>query len=205
MDDHFLVASFGGLDAVDHILFEREMTMIRLFVEFISGDTQRIYYSALDIPPEAGIKEAYSAVHAEANRLGFIVDETRTEITIGEHMGLAYLYVIGQKGINELHADILARDGMCVSSDTLREDHLIVAFSDLLRSYGIKHPLLDEATDKIAIWQGTGMRSYVPCEADHQLANDLFNLLDEIAPEGFWFGSQEGDGACFGFWRVDPL
>jgi hypothetical protein len=174
--------------------------MIRLFVEFISGETSRIYYSAVSIGAE---KDAYAAAYAEADRLGFIVDETRTEITIGHHSGLAYLYVVGQKGIEKLHADIVARDGMCVSSDSTREDHLITSFSDLLTSYGIKHPLLDEAADRIRIWREMDMRSYEPCEADHQLADDLFNLMDTIAPEGFWFGTQVGDGACFGFWRVD--
>ena len=33
----------------------------------------------------------------------------------------------------------------------------------------------------------------------HNLVN-MFNLLEEYAPEGTWFGSHEGDGACFGFW-----
>jgi hypothetical protein len=176
--------------------------MIRLFLEFISPEDApaRIYYSAVSIAAE---KDAYAAAYAEADRLGFIVDETRTEITIGERMGLAYLYVVGQKGIEKLHADIVARDGMCVSTDTTRDDHLITSFSNLLRSYGIKHPLLDEATDKIAIWQGRDMRSYEPCEADCHLADDLFDLLASLAPEGFWFGTQVGDGACFGFWRAD--
>jgi hypothetical protein len=173
-----------------------------LFLEFIDGETQRIHYSTI---PKPTLEEAYSAVHAEANRLGFVVDETKTEITIGERMGLAYLYVVGQKGIEKLHADIVAQDGMCVSTDTTREDHLIVAFSDLLCTYGIRHVLLDEAADRMRVWRGTNMRSYEPCEADYHLLEDLFDLMEALAPEGFWFGSQEGDGACFGFWRAEDL
>jgi hypothetical protein len=30
---------------------------------------------------------------------------------------------------------------------------------------------------------------------------DLFDALNEAAPAGYYFSSQEGDGACFGFWK----
>lgn len=31
----------------------------------------------------------------------------------------------------------------------------------------------------------------------------LFDLMNDIAPEGSYFGASEGDGSCFGFWE-DP-
>ena len=108
-----------------------------------------------------------------------------------------------QRAIDTLRADIVARGGMCVSTDTTRGDHLIIAFSDFLRSYGIHCTLLDEAAEKIAIWEETDMRVYELCEEDRCLLEGLFDLLDAIAPEGFWFGAQVGDAACFGFWSID--
>lgn len=33
-----------------------------------------------------------------------------------------------------------------------------------------------------------------------QTLEELFDALNDAAPSGFGFGSQEGDGACFGFW-----
>ncbi len=32
---------------------------------------------------------------------------------------------------------------------------------------------------------------------------EIMYLLDNLAPEGYFFGSHDGDGACFGFWKED--
>ena len=32
---------------------------------------------------------------------------------------------------------------------------------------------------------------------------DICDYLNDIAPDGVVFGAQDGDGACFGFWRID--
>jgi len=32
--------------------------------------------------------------------------------------------------------------------------------------------------------------------------DELFDLLNDVAPPGYYFGSLEGDGADFGFWPV---
>ena len=31
----------------------------------------------------------------------------------------------------------------------------------------------------------------------------LHDALNEYGPRGFWFGAQEGDGACLGFWPIE--
>ena len=36
------------------------------------------------------------------------------------------------------------------------------------------------------------------------IIEDLTDALDELAPEGTYFGANEGDGADFGFWQADP-
>lgn len=38
-----------------------------------------------------------------------------------------------------------------------------------------------------------------------ELPNLLMESLDNLAPEGYRFGAHEGDGADFGWWRIDPL
>jgi len=31
----------------------------------------------------------------------------------------------------------------------------------------------------------------------------LFDALQAIAPKGFYFGAADGDGACFGWWKLE--
>lgn len=40
--------------------------------------------------------------------------------------------------------------------------------------------------------------------ASEFLNEDLFDALNYFAPDGFYFGSTEGDGSCYGFWETEP-
>jgi hypothetical protein len=31
----------------------------------------------------------------------------------------------------------------------------------------------------------------------------VFDALNNVSPQGFYFGASEGDGACFGFWKAE--
>jgi hypothetical protein len=35
------------------------------------------------------------------------------------------------------------------------------------------------------------------------LLEELFDILDEAAPEGYRFGAHEGDGSDFGYWPIE--
>ena len=35
------------------------------------------------------------------------------------------------------------------------------------------------------------------------LNEDIYAAMEEIAPEGYYFGSSEGDGACIGYWPIE--
>lgn len=32
---------------------------------------------------------------------------------------------------------------------------------------------------------------------------ELICLMERAAPKGYWFGSNEGDGACIGYWPIE--
>ena len=40
-------------------------------------------------------------------------------------------------------------------------------------------------------------------EDKNYIFEDIFDYLNEIAPDGLTFGAQDGDGACYGFWSVE--
>tara|TARA_R100001244_G_scaffold73905_1_gene59227 strand:- start:108 stop:434 length:327 start_codon:yes stop_codon:yes gene_type:complete len=35
------------------------------------------------------------------------------------------------------------------------------------------------------------------------LLDDLFDLLNDLAPEGYYFGAHPGDGSDFGYWTLE--
>lgn len=39
-------------------------------------------------------------------------------------------------------------------------------------------------------------------EAACNVIDDLFDLLDDLAPNGYYFGATDGDGSDFGFWTI---
>lgn len=98
-----------------------------------------------------------------------------------------------------------------VSSGTLHTEHLLESFwdaledlsPDLLRSEdyaavaGLSSPLL-VWLEKL-VGEDSKEEDYTEERASVVLQS-LFNLLQEAAPTGFYFGSHPGDGALFGFW-----
>ena len=107
-----------------------------------------------------------------------------------------------------------------VSSGTHRPEDLIKAFSDELAAIKVLTPrLVREARAWLAgdvDWQDTvwDAEPQVQNLDDDELGNaredrgygliqDLQSALNWLAPEGFYFGAHEGDGADFGWWRED--
>ena len=41
--------------------------------------------------------------------------------------------------------------------------------------------------------------SYEACET----LEELFDIINSMSPEGYYFGSNPGDGADFGFWKIE--
>jgi len=95
-----------------------------------------------------------------------------------------------------------------VSHGTMRDCDLIPTFMDTLRDYApaIAARITDEygATfiERCSDPNGLDYSLLGECERQGYLLSDLFDALDDIAPEGHYFGAHEGDGADYGFWAV---
>ena len=96
---------------------------------------------------------------------------------------------------------------MQISHGTLRSYDLFHAFRDALKRYAprgyiTKHrlgfffvPKRAKYNDRHGFWD---------TEDAQILVDQMQDALDDIAPEGWYFGTCEGDGACFGWWPVEP-
>lgn len=105
-----------------------------------------------------------------------------------------------------------------ISSGTLNPAHLIPAFLDELARLGREVTLgpSEQAALRLLSKQAAIRVLY---ESDlplpdrdltdqewqtvYELTDRLWDALDDAAPDGYWFGTAEGDGACFGFWTVE--
>lgn len=103
------------------------------------------------------------------------------------------------------NTETLAHFPWVASCDTLRPEDLLPKFwsvAEVLALAANKPEALSPATlASLAKLVGEDSR-----EADWnddeaaQTLEELTDALQELAPVGFYFGSHEGDGACFGFW-----
>lgn len=87
-----------------------------------------------------------------------------------------------------------------ISHATLKSEHLIPAFAAELKRLAPDHSLVAEAYEMMASWGEDDSEEY---EAMIELSLALGDALNELAPEGCYFGSHPGNGSDFGFWESD--
>ena len=79
-----------------------------------------------------------------------------------------------------------------ISHGTMRPEDLIPKFLEVLEEL---NPKVSESAKR---WNELAIE-----EAQSQFLSELFDLLNEEAPEGFYFGSHPGDGSDYGFWQME--
>lgn len=94
-----------------------------------------------------------------------------------------------------------------ISSGTMRAEDLIPAFSDALieldddYTYGT---LIAKSKAWITVANMPAMNDdpgEAFADAGQEILTELFDALNEAAPDYGYFGAFEGDGADYGFWR----
>lgn len=90
-----------------------------------------------------------------------------------------------------------------VSHGTMRPEDLIPCFIDTIRDQkrvSWKHRAILRTIEKNA-----RSKNYFESERASYDLETLFDLLNEYAPEGFYFGSHPGDGSDYGFWLSEEF
>lgn len=87
-----------------------------------------------------------------------------------------------------------------ISHGTLRDVDLIPVFEEILESAGAG---FDRPASVDRLLAGEELTESDWDEVSWYLNEDLFDLLNEIAPDGTYFGAHPGDGADFGFWQFE--
>jgi len=88
---------------------------------------------------------------------------------------------------------------------TLRDEDLLQAFSDELARIDVaKFREVTKADAHLFAESANLTTAQIVEELGEYVTdviNDLMYALNEYAPEGYYFGSIEGDGSDFGFWQ----
>ena len=80
---------------------------------------------------------------------------------------------------------------------TLREEDLIPAFLDTLKTLDTEHKY-EKLIEEAAGWETMNEE-----ERSYLLNEQLFDALNDFAPENAYFGSHPGDGSDFGYWKSE--
>lgn len=105
--------------------------------------------------------------------------------------------MIDEKTNVEIHAEL----NESVIHGTLRNCDLVPVFLDVIRetaeyaqlSLNFPSVVTDPcATESDERWESEEMIYFV---------EELFDVLDSYAPDGYYFGAHPGDGSDFGFWK----
>lgn len=93
-----------------------------------------------------------------------------------------------------------------VSRATHRAQDLIPTFLDAVRKYADAEytQIMAGPYSFIPAWvtdEGDDCEWWNSEEAGYKL-EELFEILDAQAPEGYYFGAHEGDGSDFGYWPI---
>lgn len=105
---------------------------------------------------------------------------------------------------------IIQEDGCIISEGTHNIDHLLSAVYSHLTVNNLNETLRDKIREVFegdepfnrAVYQN---RCHIPEDkqmvADYLFNEDVYQYFNLIAPDGYYFGTLEGDGACFGWFK----
>ncbi|NLE05247.1 MAG: hypothetical protein GX638_10685 [Crenarchaeota archaeon] len=114
--------------------------------------------------------------------------------------------------IEKFQDEIIQEEGIILSDGTLSLQHLLPKAYDLIEAYNLDTNI---NKDIESVFEGDKPTFYNQfygnsklIQSKSEIASDIWNedvysLFNNLCPNGFYFGSSEGDGACIGFFKYD--
>tara|TARA_R100000655_G_scaffold80270_1_gene119691 strand:- start:5681 stop:5983 length:303 start_codon:yes stop_codon:yes gene_type:complete len=90
-----------------------------------------------------------------------------------------------------------------ISHGTMRSEDLIPKFLEVLEELNPKVAESAKSRFEIDVVRLQQWNELAVQETQSQFLSELFDLLDQEAPEGFYFGSHIGNGSDYGFWQLE--
>lgn len=128
--------------------------------------------------------------------------------------------------IKQLKHDIRRNGGYILSDGTLNMQHLLPKAHDVLIAYNInakqlKQEIVECFTFDTKSWKKVHAGSLFAAQywgraeikkdfendsnADYVWHDAVYNFFDNLSPNGYYFGSSEGDGACIGWFKLEQV
>jgi hypothetical protein len=124
--------------------------------------------------------------------------------------------------VEKLQSEITVRGGFILSDGTCNLRHLLPKAYDLLNAIETKQELRTAIlscfdfgeytfdTENASLFMAQ-YHDYCELKSDSEKLiqacelwnEDVFHYFNSIAPDGYYFGSNEGDGACFGWFKLE--
>lgn len=122
--------------------------------------------------------------------------------------------------LNQFHEEVVGNEGWILSYDTLQIDTLLAKSYDLLVGLEENEKLQKEILEVFVLDDDNFEESHTSLNHDrfyglahvheqkmddaHYIWNeDIYNYFNEISPNGYYFGSNVGDGACIGWFKFE--
>ena len=121
--------------------------------------------------------------------------------------------------IKQLQKDIRKEGGYILSDGTLNLQHLLPKAYDLIKGYNLQSKqakrILQDIKEVFDHEDPSFINQYygeieLNVTNNKQMENasyiwheDIFNFFNNIAPNKYYFGSSEGDGACIGWFKYE--
>ena len=99
---------------------------------------------------------------------------------------------------------ISQKEGLIISEATLLVSDLLDAAYSVMFQNGLNTDLCHEIESLFSEFNTEGIDYGGGREKAEYLWNeDAFNYFNNICPDDYYFGSNEGDGACIGFFQIN--